>query len=111
MAALHGSAARKGSMNANRIGTEQLVDDLKVVVHDAEKLLQATAEEAGEKACEARARLNAALATAKQTCIRLEEKAVAGAKATNKIVHEHPYQAIGVGFGLGVLVGFLVTRK
>ena len=34
-----------------------------------------------------------------------------GAKATDKVIREHPYQSIGVAFGIGVLIGVLVTRK
>jgi len=95
----------------NNVSTERLVTDLKTVAHDAEDLLKASAGEVTEKAREARARLGAALERAKEACGRLEEKAVAGAKATDKVIREHPYQSIGVAFGIGVLIGVLVARK
>jgi ElaB/YqjD/DUF883 family membrane-anchored ribosome-binding protein len=95
----------------NNVSTERLVTDLKTVARDAEDLLKASAGEVGEKAHEARARLVAALERAKDACVRLEEKAIAGAKATDKVIREHPYQSIGVAFGLGLLIGVLVTRK
>ena len=41
----------------------------------------------------------------------MEEKAVAGAKATDKVIRDHPYESLGVAFGLRLLVGVLVTRK
>jgi ElaB/YqjD/DUF883 family membrane-anchored ribosome-binding protein len=91
--------------------TERLVTDLKTVAHDAEDLLKASAGEVTEKAREARARLTAALERVKEACERLEEKAVAGAKATDKVIREHPYQSIGIAFGIGLLIGVLVTRK
>ncbi len=98
-------------MNATEISTGKLVGDLKTVARDTEELLKAGAEGAHDKACEARARLSAALERAKDACARLEEKAVAGAKATDKVIRDHPYQTIGIAFGIGVLIGVLVTRR
>ena len=95
----------------NTVSTDRLVSDLKTVAHDAEDLLKASAGEVTEKARDARARLMAALERAKDACERLEEKAIAGAKATDKVIRDHPYQSIGVAFGIGVLIGVLVTRK
>jgi ElaB/YqjD/DUF883 family membrane-anchored ribosome-binding protein len=89
----------------------KLIQDFKVVVGDAESLLKASAGELGEKAREARARLTASLESAKDSFHKLEEKAVAGARATDKIIREHPYQSIGIAFGVGLLIGVLVTRK
>ena len=91
--------------------TEQIVKDLKAVVHDAEELAVATAGEVSENVRDARARLGNALASAKQTCERWQEKSIKGAKAADKIVHEHPYRVAGLAFGLGALLGVLFTRK
>lgn len=90
---------------------EQLAKDLKAVVHDAEELLKATAGQAGEKVTEVRHRLEAALESAKGTCHCLEEKTVAAAKATDLCIRKHPYESIGVAFGLGLLIGVLVIRR
>ena len=57
-----------------------------------------------------RAKLEAATEKAKEVCQRLQDETVVAAKATDKAVREHPYQAIGVAFGLGVLIGVVVTR-
>ena len=59
---------------------------------------------------ELRAKLEAATEKAKEVCKRLQEETVAAAKATDKAVHEHPYQAIGIAFGLGLLIGVVATR-
>jgi ElaB/YqjD/DUF883 family membrane-anchored ribosome-binding protein len=90
---------------------ERLAGDLKAVVRDAEDLMKATAGHAGEKVSEIRHRLAAALESAKATCQRLEEKTIAAAKATDRTIREHPYESIGIAFGLGLLVGVLVARK
>ena len=94
-----------------QIRTEEIVNDLKTVARDAEALAKATAGEVSERVVDARARLAGAIASAKQTCERWEEKAIQGARAADKVVHEHPYRIAGVALGLGVLLGVLITRK
>ena len=81
------------------------------LAEDAQALMSATADVAGEKVGEARKRLAAALERAKEIAATVRDKAVAGAKATDEAVHEHPYQAIAIGFGAGVLVGYLLARR
>ena len=98
-------------MNIKEVSTDKLVTDLKRVVRDSEELLQASAGAVGEKAHEMRERLSRTLESAKATCRRVEDKAIEGAKATDKVIREHPYESIGVAFGIGLLVGVLVTRK
>jgi ElaB/YqjD/DUF883 family membrane-anchored ribosome-binding protein len=95
----------------NEANMEKLVADLKVLSRDAEAVLQATAGQAGEKMSELRGRLATALDSAKATCHRIEEKAVAGAKVADKAIREHPYESVGVAFGVGLLVGVLVGRR
>src|SRR5512136_1394885 len=95
----------------NEVSKEKIKNDLKVLVHDAEDLMRVTASDLGEKAREARAKLSATLESAKATCKRLEEKTIATAKATDRVIREHPYQSIGIAFGLGLLIGVLVNRK
>jgi len=90
---------------------ERLAGDLKALMRDAEELMKATAGQAGEKVTEMRSRLTAAIESAKTTCHRLEEKTVAAAKATDRTIRDHPYESIGIAFGVGLLVGVLVGRK
>ncbi len=90
---------------------ERLAEDLKSLAHDADELMKATAGQTGDKVSELRGRLATALESAKATCQRLEEKTVAAAKATDHAIREHPYESIGIAFGLGLLVGVLVARK
>jgi ElaB/YqjD/DUF883 family membrane-anchored ribosome-binding protein len=98
-------------MTANEVSTDKLVTDLKRVVRDSEELLKDSAGAVGEKARDVRERLSQTLESAKATCRRLEEKAIEGAKATDKVIRTHPYESIGVAFGIGLLIGVLVTRK
>ena len=57
------------------------------------------------------ARLEAATEKAKEVCKRLQEQTVAAAKATDEAIREHPYQAIGIAFGVGLLIGVLAARS
>ena len=90
---------------------DKLVGDLKTVVKDAEELMDATAGQSGAEVSQVRRRLAAALDSAKATCQRLEEKTIATAKATDRVIRDHPYESIGVAFGVGILVGVLIARK
>ena len=98
-------------MSATEKSAEKLVQDLKDIVRDGEDLLRATAGDMSDKAEDARERLSSALDTSRKTCLRLEDKAMASAKATDKAVREHPYQFIGGALALGLLIGVLVNRK
>jgi len=91
--------------------TDKLLQDLKAVVNDGEELLRAGAANLGERSAAARQRLAAALESAKQTRNRLEQHARETAQATDKVIREHPYQSIGVAFGVGLLIGVLVNRR
>jgi ElaB/YqjD/DUF883 family membrane-anchored ribosome-binding protein len=91
--------------------TEAISNDMGQLAEDAQALMAATANVAGEKVGEARKRLAAALESAKAIMGNVRDKAVAGAKATDEAVHEHPYQAIAIGVGVGVLVGYLLGSR
>lgn len=41
----------------------------------------------------------------------VQEKTVASAKATDRVIRDYPYQSIGIAFGVGLLVGMLITRR
>ena len=91
--------------------TEKLLNDLQAVVHDAEALLKAGSQDLSERGMAARERLATALEVAKETQIKLQQRALAGVKLTDRLVREHPYQSVGAAFGIGMLIGVLVNRK
>jgi ElaB/YqjD/DUF883 family membrane-anchored ribosome-binding protein len=71
--------------------------------------MEATERGDSEKG-ELRAKMEAVVEKAKVVCERLEEKTVEAAKVTDRAIREHPYQSIGIGFGVGLLIGVLATR-
>ena len=91
--------------------TQAISNDLGQLADDARALMTATADVAGEKVSEARKRLAAALESGKEIYGRVREKAVEGVKAADEVVHEHPYQAIGIALGVGALFGYLISRR
>ena len=101
------------TLEQGRLGVsrQKVKADLRILVHDAEDLLKATAGDLSEKAKVARSRLGTALESAKATCKRLEEKTAASAKATDRVIRTHPYHSIGIAFGVGLVLGVLIRRR
>ena len=91
--------------------TQATTHDVGQLAEDARALMAATADVAGEKVGEARKRLAAALESAKHIAANVRDKAVAGAKVADQAVHEHPYQAIAIGVGVGAVIGYLLARR
>jgi len=90
--------------------TDKLMKDLRLIVQDAEDLIRATAGEVNEKTRQARARLSQTLDKAKETAQDLQVRAVEKAQVADEIIREHPYESIGIAFGVGVLLGLIVNR-
>lgn len=68
--------------NGRGVTLEQLMEDLKIVLHDGEAILKSGAGQ-------------------------LREKVIAGAHATDERIRRNPYAGIGVVFGVGLLLGIL----
>ena len=94
-------------MNKHKHAT---TNDMGTLAEAARALMAATADVAGEEVGEARKRLAAALDSAKEIAGRVRDKAVEGANAADQAVRDKPYQAIGIAFGVGALMGLLVMR-
>lgn len=99
----------------NPVNTDKLVQDLKVVVADAEELLRATASQAGERAVAARTRIEQSLERAKVKLAEVEsavsDRTREVAHATDEYVHEHPWTAVSVAAGIGLVIGLLISRR
>jgi len=94
---------------------EQLVNDFKVVVADAEALLKATANQGGEKLAEVRAKTEKSLKAAKAGIADAQSVVIAktkeAAKVTDEYVHENPWRSIGFAASVGLVVGLLIGRR
>jgi ElaB/YqjD/DUF883 family membrane-anchored ribosome-binding protein len=97
------------------VSQEKLVSDIRAVIADAEDILKATADQTGEKIANLRTRIQERVLDAR---IRLDaaeavliDKTRAAARAADDYVHESPWQAVGIGAGVGFLVGFILGRR
>lgn len=108
------TAGRHAEELPGEVTKEQLFEDFKVVVADAEALLKATANQGGDKVAEVRARAEESLRRIKAGMGQMQAAFIArtkvAAKATDAYVHENPWKAVGIAAGAGVVIGFLLSR-
>lgn len=103
---------RKNTRMNSRYETPDAVKhDAQTLARDARALLEATAEVADEKVAEARRHLESALSESKTALARMRERAIEGAHMADEAVRRHPYESIGLAFGIGALVGCLLARR
>lgn len=94
---------------------DKLMEDLRSVVEDAEELLHATANQAGEGAAAARARIQQSLQVVKENLVTAEEAVLErtkqAAKVTDQYVHDNPWKSIGISACVGAIIGMLIARR
>lgn len=98
---------------------DQLIEEFNAVVAETEHLLKSVATAGGEHAGALRDSAEKKLASAKDRLQRLQhtasEKTGAVARATDDYAHEHPWQVVGVAFGVaaiaGVALALLLNRR
>jgi ElaB/YqjD/DUF883 family membrane-anchored ribosome-binding protein len=101
----------------NRIHTPaqtpaDLLTDLRNLVVEAEKMAASSVTEHSREAFEAvRDRFEAAQERLTDLYDDTSKKVVAGARYTDELIREKPYQALAVAAGVGLLVGLLVGRR
>ena len=87
--------------------------DLQAVARDAEALLRATADVAGDKVQEARTRTEQTVRDALNTLYgnKMGGRAKRLARATDSYVRDHSWSIIGIAAGAALLIGLLSTRR
>jgi len=95
--------------------SSEMESDVSKAISGAEDMLAQAASSTGEKAAELRGRaleqlraLRGRLHDARDAALRQSKEA---ARATDDYVHDHPWRAIGVAAGVGVLIGLLIGRR
>ncbi|MBI1965241.1 MAG: DUF883 domain-containing protein [Betaproteobacteria bacterium] len=101
--------------NDTTVSKDKLMQDLKIVISDAEELLRATASQAGEKAAAAREKVQDSLRRAKVKLAEVEDimidRGKLAARATDEYVHDNPWRAVGIAAGIGLVIGLLIGRR
>jgi ElaB/YqjD/DUF883 family membrane-anchored ribosome-binding protein len=91
---------------------KQTVSDyMGTITEDAQALMEATSDMAGEKVDKARKRLAAAMERGKEVYGQVRDKALDGVRVTDQAVRDHPYQVLAIAFGVGALIGFLAAHR
>src|SRR5471032_2396116 len=101
---------------------DKLVDDVKVLTKDVQELLKATATVVGEKASEARVKVQDSLKIAQDKLSEahghVKAKGQEAFSATDVYVRDNPWNAVGIAAGIGFILGigfsagaFLRDRK
>jgi ElaB/YqjD/DUF883 family membrane-anchored ribosome-binding protein len=97
------------------VTTEKVLDDIRLVVADAEELLRATAGMAGEQIAQVRARAKDHLATARIKLADLEtaaaDRAREACRITDDYVRDNPWRSLGLAAGIGFVAGLLIGRQ
>jgi ElaB/YqjD/DUF883 family membrane-anchored ribosome-binding protein len=94
---------------------DKLVEDFKTVIQDAEELIKVTASQTGDKVTAVRARAEENLREAKRKLDEMGKDVItrgkAAAKATDDLVHEKPWQSVGLAAAVGIMLGMLISRR
>src|SRR5580658_3828131 len=88
---------------------DKLVEDVKVLTKDVQDLLKATATVVGEKAAEARVKVEESLKVAQDKLAVVQDGVKAKGReavaVTDDYVRNNPWNAVGIAAGVGFLLG------
>jgi ElaB/YqjD/DUF883 family membrane-anchored ribosome-binding protein len=91
---------------------DKLLEDLRTLREDTEELFLATG---GKLAQESKEKFLTAVERAKETCLDIKDQAAAGVQSVEQTVEEvvraYPFSAVGVAFGLGILLGAVMWKR
>lgn len=91
---------------------DDVLQELRALVSEAESILAETQSPTGEAALAAlRERFEAAQERLAACYDGAKTRVVDGARRTDHAIRENPYQALAIALGVGVLVGVLVGRR
>ncbi|SAK50002.1 membrane protein [Caballeronia hypogeia] len=96
------------------LGKQKIIEDIKVLLNDAEELVRLSATLPGEGVDALRSRLRDHVDSARVALDDAQASAQnryrASVDCTEKYVKDNPWQSLGIAAGVGFLVGLLVSR-
>ena len=91
---------------------QDLLEELRTLVAEAEKMMGDSLTEHSEDALSAlRARFDATQERLGELYAGARQKVIAGAKYTDETIRANPYQSLAIAAGIGLLIGVLVGRR
>lgn len=91
--------------------TDSTIDEIKALLAEAENVIAASGSAASEEISSLKERLRSALDRSRDTAQRAMQMAKDGAVQADEAIQTHPYVAIGIAAGVGLLVGALISRS
>jgi ElaB/YqjD/DUF883 family membrane-anchored ribosome-binding protein len=102
-------------INMEHVTSEKLMQDMRVVVTDAEDLLKATAGQTGERIEKIRAKAEESLRTARNRMQiagkAVQESATEAVQTVDDQVRKNPWTAVGIAAGVGLVLGIVLGRR
>jgi ElaB/YqjD/DUF883 family membrane-anchored ribosome-binding protein len=110
-----GSATGMYGSESQSSSSRGMAGEFRTFFADIEELIQSMTSMSGEDLARAKAKLAARVNEAKQSIEQMSgviaERARNTARAANGYVHEHTWQAIGIGAAVGLLLGMVVRHR
>ena len=100
---------------AIRNGGDGKPDEWRRLVADVEDLVKKVANVDDEEIAEIRSKVEDTLARAKSTATEgvaaARARAEEASDATDEYVHENPWAAVGIAAAVGIIIGFIASRR
>jgi len=90
---------------------DSTVEELKVLLAEAERALSNVGDATTDEVQALRQRLRSILADGQATLKNVTVAARRQAAHADEIIRENPYQTIGIAAGVGLLAGYLISRS
>lgn len=91
--------------------TDSTIDEIKALLAEAENVIAASGGAASEEISSLKERLRSALDRSRDSAQKAMQMAKEGAAQADEAIQTHPYVAIGIAAGFGLLVGALISRS
>jgi len=98
-------------MSPNSSDASKVLGEFKDVLASVEDFLQAAATQSGERLAQARDNMERVARAARETITDAEDSAKAAIEATERSIREHPWTAVSVSAGIGLILGLLLRRR
>lgn len=113
--AQHMASAEPAHGSASQPARSAVSHELHSFFADIEDLIKATTSLTGEDLEKAKAKLNERVSAAKASVEQMGNAVADGARTTARMtdayVHDHPWQAVGAGAVIGLLLGVALGRR